>query len=346
MNLIGEHTDYSGGLVLPVAIQLGVTVEVHARASEISLTSGLLGPAAPFRADGAWPKAAGWARYAQAVAAELAVLGRPAVGLVATVESDLPAGAGLSSSAALEVATALALCAVADWEVDAMELARACQRAELRAVGVPCGILDQAASILGREGAAVLLDCGTLEYRLVAVPAGAALLILDSGVERSLENTAYAQRRRELEDALGAVGVDRSTGVRPSDLDRLEGVAKSRLRHVVTENERVERFAAAFESDDLPQAGELLLASHSSLRDDYEVSIPELDLLVELAVEAGSHGARLLGAGFGGAVLALVDDVRAGEVGSVVADAYRRQTGRECSPMRVYASAGAAVRRG
>jgi len=344
VNLIGEHTDYSGGLVLPVATQLGVTVEVHARASDISLTSTLLGSAPPFRADGAWPKAAGWARYAQSVAAELAVLGRPTVGLVATVSSDLPAGSGLSSSAALEVAIGLALCAVAEWELEPMELALACQRAELRAVGVPCGILDQAASILGREGAAVLLDCGTLEHRLVRMPSRAALLIVDSGVERSLENTAYAQRRGELEDALRAVGAERSTDVQPSDLDRVEGVAQRRLRHVVTENERVRRFAAALESDDLASAGELLTASHTSLRDDYEVSISELDLLVGLALDAGAHGARLLGAGFGGTVLVLVDEDAGDDVARLLREGYGSRTGRDCRPLTVFASEGATVR--
>jgi galactokinase len=344
VNLIGEHTDYSGGLVLPVAIQLGVTVDVHARASDISLTSRLLGSALPFRADGAWPKAAGWARYAQAVAAELAVLGRPSVGLVATVSSDLPAGSGLSSSAALEVAIALALCAVADWELEPMELALACQRAELRAVGVPCGILDQAASILGREGAAVLLDCGTLEHRLVSMPRVAALLIADSGVERSLENTAYAQRRGELEDALRAVGAARSTAVQLSDLERVDGVAERRLRHVVTENERVRRFAAALESGDLASAGALLTASHTSLRDDYEVSISELDLLVELARDAGAYGARLLGAGFGGTVLVLVDHDHSDDVAELLREGYSSRTGRDCRPLTVFASEGATVR--
>jgi len=346
VNLIGEHTDYSGGLVLPVAIQLGIGVEIHSRADDVSLTSTLLGPAQSFHADGAGGKTTGWGRYAQAVAAELAALGRPSVGLAGTVSSDLPAGSGLSSSAALEVAVALALCAVADWELEPMELARACQRAELHAVGVPCGILDQAASILGREGTAVLLDCWTLEYRLVPMPSGAALLIVDSGVERKLEDTPYAQRRNELEGALAAVGAERSTAVQPSDLDGLDGVARRRLRHVVTENDRVSRFAAALGSEDLVQAGELLLASHASLRDDYEVSIPELDVLVELAGEAGSYGARLLGAGFGGAVLVLVDDERGDDVARHVADSYRRRTGHECCPLLVHASPGAAIRRG
>jgi galactokinase len=331
--------------VLPVAIQLGVSVEIHARAADVSLTSALLGAAPAFPADGSGPKASGWARYAQAVAAELAALGRPPIGLAATVSSDLPAGAGLSSSAALEVAVALALCAIADWELEPMELAQACQRAELRAVGVPCGILDQAASILGRDGTAVLLDCGTLEHRLIAVPAGMALLIADSGVERRLEDSAYARRRAELEEALRAVGADRSTAVQPSDLDRLEGVGKRRLRHVVTENERVRRFAAALESRDLSLAGDLLLASHASLRDDYDVSIPELDLLVELAAGAGAYGARLLGAGFGGAVLMLVDDERATDVGRRVTDGYQRRAGRDTRPLVVRASGGAGIRR-
>src|SRR4029077_14270984 len=152
-------------------------------------------------------------RYAQAVAAELHLLGRPPVGLTGTVGSDLPAGAGLSASAALEAAVGLALCAVADFEVAPLELALACQRAELRAVGVPCGILDQAACLLGHEDAAILLDCWTLEYRLVRLPVHAALLIVDSGVDRSLESSAYAKRRSELEQALRMVGADRSTDV-------------------------------------------------------------------------------------------------------------------------------------
>src|SRR5262249_18579772 len=153
-------------------------------------------------ADGGGPAAAGWARYGQGVAAELAALGRPAIGLVATVDSDLPPGAGLSSSAALEVAIALALCAVAEVEVDPLALALACQRAELRAVGVPCGILDQAACMLGRAGSALLLDCWTLEHRLVALPDEAGFVVVDSGVERSLETSAYAERRAELEHAM------------------------------------------------------------------------------------------------------------------------------------------------
>jgi galactokinase len=345
VNLIGEHTDYSGGLVLPAATQLGVTVEILSRSETVSLTSTLAGVAPPFPPDGGGNAATGWGRYAQAVAAELAVLGRPAVGLTGIVSSDLPAGAGLSSSAALEVAVALALCAVADWELEPLELALACQRAELRAVGVPCGILDQAACILGEEGAAVLLDCWTLEYRLVAMPRAAVLLIVDSGVERSLEDTAYGTRRAELEDALRAIGAERSTTVQLSDLHGLGDVPARRLRHVVTENDRVRRFAAALESGDMVAAGKLLFASHESLRDDYEVSIPELDLLVSLAASAGAHGARLLGAGFGGSVLVLVDRDHVDAVAEEIAARYLRETGRPGDAVVVQASAGAAIRR-
>jgi galactokinase len=343
VNLTGEHTDYSGGLVLPVAIQLGVWIEVRARAGEIVLSSLLAGAADPIAADGSGPLAGSWARYPQAVAAELHALGRPPVGLEGVVHSTLPTGTGLSSSAALEVAVGLALCEVAGFALEPLELALACQRAELRAVGVPCGILDQAACLLGRPDAAVLLDCGTLVHRLIAVPAGAALAILDSGVERSLETTAYAERRAELEGALRSVGAERSTTVATSDLEGLDGVPLRRLRHVVTENERVLRFAEALELGDLAGAGRLLLASHASLRDDYEVSVDATDLLVELAVSAGAYGARILGGGFGGSVLALVDTDGAEAVALSVMREYRARTGRDERATIAHASRGAGI---
>src|SRR5262249_2609289 len=186
VNLIGEHTDYSGGLVLPAAIELGVAGEVEQVRQTVALGSCQFGPAGPFAPDGGGAPTTGWGRYAQAVTAELSALGRPPVGLAGTVSSDLPAGAGLSSSAAVEVAVALALCAVAEFELEPLELALACQRAELRAVGVPCGILDQAGCVLGRPGAAVLIDCGTLDFRYVSLPDGAGLAVLESGAERPL----------------------------------------------------------------------------------------------------------------------------------------------------------------
>lgn len=341
VNLIGEHTDYSGGLVLPVAIQYGVSVDVQGEAAEIALASEQAGPASPFAPDGGGVQVEGWARYAQAVAVELDLLGRPPVGLTGTVRSDLPTGAGLSSSAALEVSVALALCVVAGFELEPFALALACQRAELRAVGVPCGILDQAASVLGRKGEAILLDCGTLEFRFVSVPAQAALVVVDSAVSHSHESSGYADRRRELEHALRLVGAARSTEVEPADLDSLDSLSQKRLRHVVTENRRVLDFAAALERGDLAAAGALLLASHASLRDDYEVSIPEIDLLVELACDAGAYGARLLGGGFGGSVIALAGADRAEEIAAAVAGSYWERTGRPGTSLVARPSAGA-----
>ena len=341
VNLIGEHTDYSGGLVLPAAIQLGITLRVSAVADDVRLDSSRFGAADRFAADGGGPASTGWARYGQGVAAELSTLGRPPVGLVGTVESDLPPGAGLSSSAALEVAIGLALCAVAEFELEPLQLALACQRAELRAVGVPCGILDQAACVLGRAGSALLLDCWTLEHRLVSLPAEAAFVIIDSGVERSLETSAYAKRRAELEHAMRLLGAERSTDVRLEDLDVLDPVSLRRLRHVVTENDRVRAFAAALEAGGLRTAGTLLRESHASLRDDYEVSIGELDLLVELADAAGAYGARMIGGGFGGAILALVEAAHAGDVERSVVGEYQARSGRNGRAHTVVASAGA-----
>ena len=344
MNLIGEHTDYSGGLVLPIAIEVGITLEALADGGEVTLSSRGFEGTQTFAADGGGEAVCGWGRYAQAVAAELALVGRPPVGLSGSLSSDLPAGSGLSSSAALEIAVALALCVVARFELEPLELALACQRAELRAVGVPCGILDQAACLLGRDGSAIMLDCGTLEHHLVSVPPGCGLFIADSGVERSLENTAYAERRAQLEHALERVGAARSTEVDVSDLEGLDDVSRRRLRHVMTENQRVRQFAAALERDDLATAGRILGESHSSLRDDYEVSIAELDLLVKLADGAGAYGARLVGGGFGGSVLVLTDAGRSDAVAGTMRAEYRRQTGRDCRTFAVRPSSGAAIR--
>jgi galactokinase len=272
VNLIGEHTDYSGGLVLPVAIQLGITVSFEP-AEELAL------------------QAPGGERFLAAVAQELAKLGRPAVGIAGGVESDLPQGAGLGSSGAFEVVVALALCDAAEFELEPLELALACQRAERRAVGVPSGILDQAASLLGQAGHALLLDCGSLDHRPVALPGDLSILVLDSGERHSLEDSGYADRRRELE-----AGDPR------------------RVRHVETENERVRETVAALERGDLAALGPLFADSHASLRDDYEVSTPTLDALVAAALEAGAFAARLTGGGFGGSIVALAEPSRAEEV--------------------------------
>jgi galactokinase len=339
VNLIGEHTDYSGGLVLPIALQLGLTTSVSRRARNITLTSNSFGVAAAFAADGSGPAPPGWGRYGHAVAAELDALGRPPIGLEASIDSTLPAGSGLSSSAALEVGLALALCAVADFEIDDLTLAQACQRAEVRAVGVPCGILDQAASLLGRLDHAVLLDCASLDVTLTPIPKTATFLIIDSGVDRQLEHTGYPRRRRELESALAEIGTPSPRALSIDATDSLPPVLRRRLRHVITENERVLRFAEQISAGDLRAAGATMTASHASLRDDYEVSIPELNSLVQLAQDHGAFGARLLGGGFGGSVVALVPTADAAAIAQSLQSAYTR--GRP--PILARASDGASV---
>jgi galactokinase len=259
VNLIGEHTDYAGGLVLPVAIELGISLSFEP-SDRLELDSPL----------------------AAAVEEELGALGRPAVGLQGSIDADLPQGAGLGSSGAFEVAVALALCEVSGFELEPLQIAEACRRAEERATGVPSGILDQTASLLGRAGHALLLDCSTLEHRWVPLPGDVAIVVLDSGERRALADSRYGDRRRELE-----AGEPR------------------RVRHVETENERVRETVAALERGDVAALGPLFAASHASLRDDYKVSTPILDALVAAALSAGAFAARMTGGGFGGCVVAL-----------------------------------------
>ncbi len=331
VNLIGEHTDYSGGLVLPAALALGISLEWEP-AERTALVSDLA--------------AEGWTRYVDAVEAELAALGRPPAGLRGSLTSDLPPGAGLSSSAALEVVVALALCAAADFEIEPLELARACQRAEHRAVGVPSGIMDQAASLLGEPGHAVLIDTATLRHEAVPLPPGLLLLIIDSGVAHAHEAGEYGQRRAELERATDGVDVG---GLTVSDAEpliaerRVDDVAARRLRHVVAENERVRQVVAALRSvpPDLAALGTLFRAGHDSLRDLFEVSTPELDLLVDLAYENGAVAARMTGGGFGGSIVALVDESHADAVATAVTDAYQSRTGIVARSFVTRAAAGA-----
>jgi galactokinase len=281
VNLIGEFTDLAGGLALPAALDLGITL-VAEPAQTIDLRSRELGEHATLAADGTGA-ASGFGRYVAGVAQELALLGRAPVGLRGELSSTLPIGSGLSSSAALEIVVGIALCAVADFELEPLELALAAQRAVHRAVGVPSGILDEAACLFGRAGQAVLFDFASLEHELVPLPEGVALVIADSGVTRRLEHSGYATRKREIEEGLGP-----------------------RLRHLETENARVREVVDALRAGELGRVGELFRAGHDSLRDDFEVSVPELDRLVDWAYENGAYAARMTGGGFGGAIVALV----------------------------------------
>ena len=351
VNLIGEHTDYSGGLVLPVALDCGVTVRWRPDPAAIRIRSAEFPEVVELDADGT-PRSqpAGWARYAGAVAELLRERGRPAAGIDATVSSTVPVGTGLSSSAALTVAVALTLCRAAGFERRRLELAHLAQEAEHRAVGVPVGLMDPAASLLARRGHALLLDCGTEQHELVPLPAELSIVVLDSGVRHALEHSGYATRRAELERALPALGGARPSEVTPEAAEAaalaagVDEVARRRLRHVVSENERVRACVRALEAPggpDRARLGALFRASHASLRDDFEVSIPELDLLVELAREAGAVAARMTGGGFGGSVVALAERETAGALAAEVAAEYVARTGRPGSG-RIYAASDGA----
>ena len=351
VNLIGEHTDYTDGLVLPAAIDREVRLVCEPGGPVVSLVSEHFSGSVEIPAGGGAPALGeGWGRYAAAVVDELAALGRPQVGLHGRLESDLTAGVGLSSSAALEVVVATALCAVAEFELDPLELAGACRRAEHSAVGVPSGIMDQATSILGVAGHCLLLDCGTLEHRAIPLPPELAIVVLDSGIVRSLETSDYARRRREVLEALTVLDGRRPGDVTPEEAAERAASAKldpglrRRLRHVVTENERVRQVVEALGAPagaDRDRLGALLAAGHESLRDDLEVSIPELDLLVELALEAGAVAARMTGGGFGGAVIAFVEREQADDLGESVAARYHRRTGRDATVYRCVTVDGA-----
>ena len=283
VNLIGEFTDLAGGVALPAALGLGITLAAEP-ALTIELQSREFDETVLLAADGSGDTS-GFGRYVSGVASELALLGRAPVGLRGELTSTLPIGAGLSSSAALEIVVGIALCAVADFELAPLQLALAAQRAVHRAVGVPSGILDEAACLFGRQGHAVLFDFASLEYELVPLPAGVSLVIADSGVRRRLEHAGYATRKRELDEGMPA-----------------------RVRHLQTENVRVRQVVEALRANDLARVGKLFREGHESLRVDFEVSVPELDRLVDWAYENGALAARMTGGGFGGAIVALVAD--------------------------------------
>jgi galactokinase len=302
VNLIGDHTDYTGGLVLPMAIDRETVVELERGGPWVELVSATEDEAAFVHFDDPVEPASRRPQWARYVAGVVAVL-QPEEGGIGFVRTTLPIGAGLSSSAALEVAVALAL----GFEGSPLDLALACQQAEQVASGVPCGIMDQLASAAGIVGHALLMDFTTLAVEPVPVPPDATIVVVHSGQERTLAGSAYGERRAACERAAGNIGP-----LLDADLATVERLAdptvRARARHVVTENQRVRDFAAAFRAGDLVDAGRLMGASHRSLRDDFEVSTPVLDALVtRLTATRGVFGARLTGAGFGGCVVALTE---------------------------------------
>lgn len=301
VNLIGDHTDYTGGLVMPMAIDRWTVIEGERRAGPIELTSA--DEPQPVRLTLPIENPATvephWGRYVAGVAAEMAGTAEPVRGRITT---DIPVGAGLSSSAALELATALAL----GFEGDAVTLAELGRRAEHRASGVPCGIMDQLSIAAGVAGHALLIDCHSLAVEPVPLPSEIAVIVRFVQ-HRTLAGSEYADRVAECSAAEAIIGPLRLADLGVVDTIT-DPVVRRRARHVVSENQRVRDFAAALRRDDLTEVGRLMLASHDSLRDDFEVSTPVMDAAVlDLAAQHGVHGARMTGGGFGGCIVAIAD---------------------------------------
>ena len=351
VNLIGEHTDYNDGFVLPMAIERGLTITVGLRADRMGLVRSEAEPG-DVRFDlvrSIDPGDGGWAAYPAGVLAGFQRLGWEIPGFEAAVSADLPAGAGLSSSAALEVAMATVVETLCGRTLEPHDKAVLCQRAEHEFAGVPCGIMDQFAVTFGRAGHALLLDCRSRAGRQVALDDdGVRVLVANSGVRHSLADGEYAVRRRECAAAASLLGVASLRDVSIDELDRRRGllppVERRRVLHVVSENARVLEFVDAASRRDWPRAGRLMLESHASLAREYEVSCRELDLLVEAAASLpGVHGCRMTGGGFGGSVVALVAADRATAVMADLGRAYRDATGIEATMFITRASEGVRV---
>ncbi len=330
VNLIGEHTDYNDGFVLPVAINRTIAAAAAlAEGNTVRVFS------AEFDARDEWgvaaPRRTGrreWRDYVRGVAWALMDAGYELRGVDLAIAGDVPLESGLSSSAALEVAVAGAFCAASGIEMDPGRLALVCQKAENQFVGVQSGMMDQLAAAWSRAGHALLIDCRSLELDYVPLPGDVAIIVVDSKMRRPLGETAYNQRRQECAAAARALGVESLRNAPVSDIERLPEPLKRRARHVIFENQRVLEAVDALRSSNVARLGELMYQSHASLRDDFEVSTPELDLLVELVSRAeGLIGARLTGAGFGGCTVNLVarDAVARFEAG--VVEPYRAKTG-------------------
>jgi galactokinase len=307
VNLIGEHTDYNGGLALPFAIDRGVTATAERLDGDrFEIVAEDLGERDDFPLSG--PEASeGWRAFARGIVAELTAAGSELVPARVTVTGDVPQGSGLSSSAALETSLCLALLGVAGaQEPDRLELAKLCSRVENDWVGAETGLLDQIASLLGEEGQALRIDFTTLAIEPVPFDLGGwQLVTVDSGAAHDLAASGYNERRAQCEAAARELGVEHLSAADPAAAERLPEPGRSRTRHVLSENGRVDATVAALRAGDLEEVGRLLDASHASLRDDYDASVPEVEAVVDRLKGAGAAGARMMGGGFGGAVLAL-----------------------------------------
>jgi galactokinase len=350
VNLIGEHTDYNEGFVLPMAIDRAVWIALQPRSDRRVLVHSMdLGLFADFELDALSRGTHGWIDYLTGVANELQVEGYKLTGWEGVMAGDVPRGAGLSSSAAVEMAAACAFVSVSGFEWDALRIARIGQRAENNWVGVKSGIMDQAVSAAAKKGHAFFLDCRTLEFAHIPLPADTAILVMDTSTRRGLVDSAYNERRSQCESAARFFGVQSLRDVSLDEFEKRgkkkeEDVIFKRARHVVTENVRVMRAVQAMRMGDAPTVGRLFNESHASLRDDFEVTNDALNWIVEIAqARSECFGARMTGAGFGGCAVALVQRNQAEVFAKAVGAAYRLKSGKEAGIFVCEASAGAGV---
>ncbi len=354
VNLIGEHTDYNGGFVLPIAIDRKIVIAAGPRPDRLlNLHAADLQSSASIPLGAAFDPDRLWSNYPAGVASVLESHGHSLGGANLCIRGDIPVASGLSSSAALEVATAVALTRLNGLPLTVGEIIAYSCEAESEFVGVGCGIMDQFVSVRGRSNHALFLDCQTLDYEQVPFPRGAQLIVCDTGVRREVSRTAYNQRRSECGEAVRQIRKNLGDILSLRDLsaelfrsveNRLNPLARRRARHVVMENDRVVRFVAAMKGGDLPEMGRLMTLSHISLRDDFEVSCPELDAFVEIANGTdGVFGARMTGAGFGGCAVCLVGEKFIDDLVEKVKTEFHRHAGRSFAIYLTTPSSGAAI---
>lgn len=348
VNLIGEHTDYNDGFVLPAAINRAVRILLRSNGSDVVRLRSMDFPGAVEFNLGQFERGSGWSEYVKGVAWSMMSAGMPLAGWDGLVSGNVPVGAGLSSSAALEVAAARAFTYVAGLDWDGPRMAKLAQKGENEWVGVRCGIMDLLISATALPGHAALIDCRSLEIQQVPLPAGATIVILDTTTRRGLSESEYNLRRVQCEAAARFFGVEalrdlHLTGVGnpPAELDP---VVWRRARHVVTENDRTLAAATALGKGDLFQAGRLMASSHESLREDFQVSSTALDAIVDCArQEPVCFGARMTGAGFGGCAVALVPEQAAEDFTRHVTRCYRKSVGLEAAVFVTPAAGGAGL---
>jgi galactokinase len=348
VNLIGEHTDYNDGFVLPMAIDRAIWIAFRPRSDRhVSVHSLDFDQAADFDLDSLTPDE-GWPEYIKGVTHELQVANYKLGGWEGVIAGDIPRGAGLSSSAALELAAARAFAAVSNFEWDAKRMARLAQEAENKWIGVNCGIMDQMVIAIAKEGHALYLDCRSLETQYIPLPKEISVVVLDTSTRRGLVDSVYNERRSQCEAAARFFGVkalrDVSVAMFEKQNKTLEDPTRRRARHVITENTRVLQAIDAMGSGNSSELGRLLRESHISLRDDFEVTNAALNQIVETAQEQnGCYGARMTGAGFGGCAVALVEKDKVQAFSWAVLETYRQKSGLEAKVYVCQASAGASL---